>query len=195
MLLHSYTGSQNSWTYRFPAFTEAGYRVIAPAMRGAYGTIAVPTNLSQLVDNVVKVLDALNIERAHVVATAFGGAIAIRLALWNPEHLKTLKLSCSVLGVDRKTYLARENIVRAAKIRALPETFKEPGASYRHSNPAGTAMWAEIERESASTSGSVVATIRASPDYEALKKVSTPVRLIYGDQDLQVPPTAACLLH
>jgi pimeloyl-ACP methyl ester carboxylesterase len=57
--------------------------------------------MHDLVDDPVGILDALGIDRAHIVGQSMGGAIAQQLALRHPDRLASLTLmSTSALGDD-----------------------------------------------------------------------------------------------
>jgi pimeloyl-ACP methyl ester carboxylesterase len=55
-------------------------------------------HLSDMANDAVAVLDALNIERAHVAGWSIGGMIAQQLAIDNPERLLTMSSNMSTTG-------------------------------------------------------------------------------------------------
>jgi len=75
------------------------FHVIAPDMVG-FGYSERPENmeyrLDTWVEQTVGVMNALGIERAHVVGNSFGGAIALRLTTRNPDRVNRLVLMGSV---------------------------------------------------------------------------------------------------
>jgi pimeloyl-ACP methyl ester carboxylesterase len=94
VLLHGFPDSSHLWRHQIPALTEAGYRVVAPDLRG-FGNSARPVGvehyaLPTLAFDVVGVLDGLGIERAHVVGHDWGAALAWSLAAMLPERVNTL---------------------------------------------------------------------------------------------------------
>lgn len=50
------------------------------------------------VEDVLRVLDDLKIEKAHFLGASFGGFVAQELALTNPERIKKLILACTTMG-------------------------------------------------------------------------------------------------
>src|SRR5438270_10355657 len=78
----------------------AGYRLIAPHRRG-YGQSAraeTPIGMTELGRDVVGLLDALDIERAHLVGHSFGGCVALDVARSWPERVGRLALLEPPLG-------------------------------------------------------------------------------------------------
>ena len=98
VLLHGFTGS-SARHWKAPGVMEAlgtaGYRVIAMDCRG-HGQSGKPRDAGQygleMVRDVVRLLDHLNLERAHVVGYSVGGAIASQLLVRHPDRLQTVTL-------------------------------------------------------------------------------------------------------
>jgi pimeloyl-ACP methyl ester carboxylesterase len=92
LLLHGFPDSSALWRHQVPALVDAGYRVIAPDLRGFGATdrpgdvaaYAMPT----LVGDVVGILDALGLERADVVAHDWGAGIGWALATLVPQRVR-----------------------------------------------------------------------------------------------------------
>ena len=57
-----------------------------------------PYTTDELAEDAVSVLDAVGLDRAHVVATSLGGMAAQRLALDQPERVDRLVLACTTPG-------------------------------------------------------------------------------------------------
>ena len=94
VLLHGFPQSAAGWALVAPSLIDAGLRVIAPNQRG-YSSGARPTDVSDyttdaLVDDVVGLLDALEIDSAHVVGHDWGAAVAWPLAVAHPDRVRTL---------------------------------------------------------------------------------------------------------
>ncbi len=92
-----------NWRLVIPALAEQ-FRVIAPDMVG-FGFTERPGNLEYGVqtwaDQVLALMDTLGIRSAHLVGNSFGGAIALRIAIGQPDRVNKLVLMGSV-GVPFK---------------------------------------------------------------------------------------------
>ena len=94
LLLHGFPDSHRLWRHQMRALTAAGMRAIAPDLRG-FGESGRPDSVSDYgvtrsVADTVAVLDALEIERAHVVGHDWGAAVAWALASFVPERVERL---------------------------------------------------------------------------------------------------------
>ena len=94
VLLHGFPQAASSWDLLIPALTEAGYRVLAPDQRG-YAVGALPKGrrsyaMPNMVGDVLALLDAAGLDKAHVVGHDWGGAVAWALATKAPERLRSL---------------------------------------------------------------------------------------------------------
>jgi len=98
VLLHGFTGSYaRHWEGPgvIQALETAGYRVIALDCRG-HGQSGKPRDSSQygleMVRDVIRLLDHLKIDRAHIVGYSMGGTIANQLLVRYPGRLLTVTL-------------------------------------------------------------------------------------------------------
>ena len=94
VLLHGFPDSGRLWRHQVAALTGAGYRTVVPDQRG-YGQSDKPTDVSAyslpfLVADVIGMLDALSIERAHVVGHDWGAAGAWAVAIFAPDRVDHL---------------------------------------------------------------------------------------------------------
>jgi pimeloyl-ACP methyl ester carboxylesterase len=94
VLLHGFPQSAQSWIGVSRHLLAAGYRVIAPDQRG-YTPRARPRSrrayrLTELVADVVALIDAAGVERVHLVGHDWGGGVAWMVAATRPDRLHTL---------------------------------------------------------------------------------------------------------
>jgi pimeloyl-ACP methyl ester carboxylesterase len=80
VLLHGFPDTGRLWRHQAPALADAGLRVIVPDMRG-YGRSDKPSEveaygLQALAGDVLAVMDAEGVERAHIVGHDWGAAVA-----------------------------------------------------------------------------------------------------------------------
>src|SRR4029453_7656930 len=76
LLLHGFPDSARLWRNQIPALVQAGFRVIAPDLRG-FGDSEKPAEVAQyglpiILQDVLALLAQLGIERTHVVAHDWG---------------------------------------------------------------------------------------------------------------------------
>src|SRR5690348_1429 len=82
LLLHGLGAHSDMWQFQWPAFTEAGYRVVVPDLKG-FGKSAYrkgPINVKTMSDDIYEFLKAINVQRAHFVGLSLGGAISMQFA-------------------------------------------------------------------------------------------------------------------
>jgi 2-hydroxy-6-oxonona-2,4-dienedioate hydrolase len=117
MLLHGTGGHAEAYVRNLKAHGER-FRTYAIDMLGHGWTDKpdVSMEIGAYVDHLVRVLDALNIERAHISGESLGGWVAARFALEHPERLDNLVLNTtggSVANIAVMTRL-KELTLRAA---------------------------------------------------------------------------------
>ncbi|HKP08740.1 MAG TPA: alpha/beta hydrolase [Microbacterium sp.] len=88
LLLHGFPQHWWAWRRVIPGLA-AHYRVICPDLRGSGWTDAPPDGYTsaRLVDDIVALLDALQLERVDVMGYDSGGIVGYRLCLWHPERV------------------------------------------------------------------------------------------------------------
>lgn len=94
VLLHGWPQDRTAWDKVTPLLTTTGVRVIAPDLRG-YSPGARPGNhldyeITEMVADVVALLDEVGAEQAHIVGHDWGGALAWAIAARAPERVATL---------------------------------------------------------------------------------------------------------
>src|SRR5712671_1297489 len=96
LLLHGFPECWVSWRNQLPALAQAGFRAVAPDLRG-YGKSDKPPGLDAyrievLARDIARLVEALGADRAHVVGHDWGGAVAWFFAMWHPERLDRLAI-------------------------------------------------------------------------------------------------------
>lgn len=111
-LVHGWACSVFSFRHTIPALADAGYHVLSADLKG-HGQSDKPLGPGQyrtdaFVTNVLETLDALGVERTALVGHSMGAAIAVRVALAQPDRVERLALLSPVgLGQVRLVCLAR----------------------------------------------------------------------------------------
>jgi 3-oxoadipate enol-lactonase len=95
LLVHAFPFNRRMWALQVAALTAAGYRVIAPDLRG-FGQSDAPPGpypLDQLADDLVALLDALDVQQVVLVGLSMGGYIAFHLLRRASERVRALVLA------------------------------------------------------------------------------------------------------
>ena len=110
LFMHGFPEMWYSWRFQIPALAEAGFRTIAPDMRG-YGETDKPKgieayDIQHLVGDMVGLLDALRLEKAVIVGHDWGGVIVWQMASLAPQSVErviSLNTPCRGRGRTRPT--------------------------------------------------------------------------------------------
>ncbi len=113
ILLHGFPETSHSYRFQLPALAEAGYRAIAPDLRG-FGDTDAPEGVAEyafpkLLGDVIGLIGALGETSAHIVGHDWGGSIAWALAANVPDRVRSL------------TILNSPHPIASAEARQMPE--------------------------------------------------------------------------
>jgi pimeloyl-ACP methyl ester carboxylesterase len=94
LLLHGFPDSHRVWRNQIPALVGAGFRVIAPDLRG-FGESDKPAEVEAYgfrhsIADVVAILDALGVDRARPVGHDWGAGLAWAVAVFAPDRVEKL---------------------------------------------------------------------------------------------------------
>lgn len=94
LLLHGFPDSSRLWRHQVASLSAAGMRAIVPDLRG-FGESDKPAAVEEYavarsVADMVAILDALALDRVHVVGHDFGAVVAWVLAALAPERVDRL---------------------------------------------------------------------------------------------------------
>ena len=116
LLLHGFPDTHIVWRKQVPALAAAGYRVLAPDLRG-YGRSDAPRavhayTLDTLRADVLGLLDALKIDKVHLVGHDWGALIAWQLAALAPQRVTRLV----ALSSGHPAAIARAGILQQLRL-------------------------------------------------------------------------------
>jgi len=94
VLCHGFPELAYSWRHQIPALAQAGYRVLAPDMRG-YGGSSVPPNVEDydvltVGRDVIGLLDHFGEPEAILIGHDWGATVSWTLALTHPERVRAV---------------------------------------------------------------------------------------------------------
>src|SRR5262244_1322413 len=174
VFLHSNTGSSQNWEHQIPAFTAAGYRVIAYDRRGWGRSMAQRgAQPGTAADDLHALMKSLGIDRFHLLGTAGGGFVVFDYALSFPEQLRSIVVANSIGGIQDEDYLELGRRLRPPQFDALPPDVRELGPAYRAANSDGTSHWLELEKKSRQE-GAVAQPYRNRTTFSMLESIKVP---------------------
>lgn len=94
ILVHGFPELAFSWRHQLPALASAGFRAIAPDMRG-YGQTDKPHGVAayratELIADLTGLLDSLGLERATFVGHDWGALLLWQMAMLEPSRIENL---------------------------------------------------------------------------------------------------------
>ena len=156
--------------------------------------------LSDMAKDAVGLLDALNIERAHVVGMSMGGMIAQTMAIEHPSRVRSLTSIMSTTGNPRVGRPKVSVMLRALKLTGgSKETFADrqsalfklfSGSLYDELEIREVAKLSVERNFTPDGTARQMAAIMASPDRTPqLKKLNVPTLVVHGLEDGLVQPS------
>lgn len=128
VLLHGFPDTAALWSAQMDALTSTGFRAIAPDLRGRGGSDA-PEGVDEyrmhhIIGDVAGIMDALEVERAHVVGHDWGAVAAWVLATALPDRVDKL-VAVSVGHPNSRFPLSMDAIRRTFYFFIFNEPFAE----------------------------------------------------------------------
>lgn len=200
LLIHGSGPGVSAWAnWRLPlAALQPHFRCLAPDMAG-FGYSTVPADYAftrrAWLDQLLGFLDALDVDKVHVIGNSFGGSMALALAIAAPERVNRLVLMGSVgvpfeltpgldavwgyePGVENMAEIMRffaydQNLVGEDLVRMRYEASARPGVqqSYAAMFPAPRQRWVDALAHSE----------------EAIRAIPHKTLLIHGRDDKVIP--------
>jgi len=113
LLIMGLAADSQAWIFQVPEFSKR-YRTITFDNRGVGRSSkpAGPYTIAGMADDAARLMDALDIGRAHVVGVSMGGMIAQELALRHAGRVRGLVLACTFATSDNDVETARETVTQ-----------------------------------------------------------------------------------
>jgi pimeloyl-ACP methyl ester carboxylesterase len=204
VLLHGWNHHAEAWIRNIGPLSAAGYRVVALDLPG-FGRSGMPHidySLRGYAAFVVRLLDTLEIDRAVLVGSSMGGAIAFKTAIETPQRVS------AVVGVDAAGMFTRAprlwSLVASPMLRmvvspfvgrrrVLEESHKNAYFDRTLSSPQQVDVMAEAHLQPGyrdhfmSMAESMATTPKAELLWEGLPHITAPVLIAWGRQDRTLP--------
>jgi pimeloyl-ACP methyl ester carboxylesterase len=199
ILSHEFAGSWESWKDQIRFFSRR-YRVIAYNDRG-YPPSSVPDDPQayseeQSVADLLGLMDALQIQQAHIGGLSMGGALTLKFGIAHPERCRSLTIAGAGSGTTNKEQFLREQ-------HATASVFEQQGtaavAEFYTRGPARVQLQAKdplgfeefyhlFQQHSAAGSARTMRGVqmRRRTIYEVeneLRLVRVPALILVGDED------------
>lgn len=202
MLSHGLATDFTMWDELTVALRDR-YRVLRYDARG-HGASAAPEGdytLDMLVADAAGLLDAFEIDTAHVCGLSMGGMVAQGLLLDHPKRIKSAVIADSrhtTTPAFTTSWVERARVVRqggtAAVVPSTVERWSSAGLADR--NPAVVARMERMIRRTSADGYCGCAAALARLNYgHRLGEIAQPTLLICGDEDHGAPPENTRQMH
>lgn len=184
------------WFRLVPALAE-GHRVIRVDNRGAGRTGDVPGapyTVETMAADCLAVLDAAEVETAHVVGISMGGLIAQEIGLTAPERVRSLCLIATHPGIAHAVMNPQAMAMLVQRGQWTPQEAAEASIPFNYA--PGTPRerieedWA-VRLPLAATSTGYLAQVMGSSrwdGYDRIQGITAPTLVVHGELDALVPP-------
>lgn len=201
LFIHEFGGNHASWEPQMRFFARR-YRCISYAARG-YAPSDIPETIDAYsqriaVKDAIAVLDALGIEKAHIVGLSMGGFATVHFGLVAPERALSLTVAGAGYGCEKEF----EDYFRGVSLE-VADNFEKQGArefskiyalgasrvQFQNKDPRGWREFADrlathSDKGAALTMRGVQARRPSFYDLEAeLKVMDVPTLVVVGDED------------
>jgi 3-oxoadipate enol-lactonase len=152
-------------------------------------------SLDEMADDAVSVLDAADIDKAHVMGASMGGVIAQLIAIRHPDRVRSLVLCCTACRHHRWRRELLASWAATAVEQGMPAVAREAlrwmvgPRSFRRFWPALGALGPLALQVPAYAFAAQVGAILDADDHmsSALTAVSAPTLVVVGNQDTLTP--------
>ena len=193
MLGHGMGGNHAVW-YQQVAFLAPRYRVITWDQRG-YGCSTADIGPVPAVGDMTRLLDHLEIDRAHIVGQSMGGWSALGFAIDQPERTASLVLTDTTGGIFtpriRETLSDYENeIVSGPQPGELPLGHHPAvGSQLLDEDVAQSFLYTQLGSLTDPPSPMTIVSLLMSTDHtKQAKEVKAPTLFVVGEHDPIFPP-------
>src|SRR5574337_10573 len=193
------------WGLQMPLFTQH-FRCVTFDNRDAGQSDCSPDSytIKMLADDVIRLMDALAIDNAHIVGLSMGGAIAQELAIAHPSRVRRLVLVSTYTSADRRgadllnsfalmrARFSREEYARATSPWVFTyQDYLVPGLV----ESATTRFLEDPYFLPADIYARQVQAALSHFTEDRLSRITAPTLIVVGDDDLLTPMRFARILH
>jgi pimeloyl-ACP methyl ester carboxylesterase len=199
LMIMGMSGTSLSWGEPFLEAMRRDFDVIAYDHRGVGASTRLdgPLTIAQMGEDAAGLLDALQIESAHVLGISMGGMIAQELALGHPERVRTLTLGCTYCGGEGSRITSPEVIQKLVagmmsgdRRIALRTTWEVNVSSSFAADAEAYASFLEIAERRAVSVPVIQAQMQACATHDTstrLPELALPTLVVHGTDDQMLP--------
>jgi 3-oxoadipate enol-lactonase len=196
LLLHGLGATGDSWRLQFDPLTSAGFRVLAPDMRG-FGRSSCPKpcrSIKEMAADILLLLKELGLGHVNLAGISMGGTVALQIAVERPDLVDRLVLvntfsKLSPPSLSGWFYFAyRFFLVHTLGLSAQAQAvarriFPHPEQSYLRQN-----LYEQVIQADPRGYRSAMRALARFNIHHRLPEIASPTLVITGECDSTVPP-------
>jgi 3-oxoadipate enol-lactonase len=195
LLIQGLSANHLHWGEEFLGLLDDDFELIAYDNRGIGHSSRTtdPFTVRDLADDAAGLLEALEIESAHVMGVSMGGMVAQELALGHPERVRTLTLGCTYAGGEGSALTDPQVIEHLAELFMLGRTEEalRAGFSYNVSpdfaaDPRNFELAKRVAAELPASLDIMLLQVQAVSSHDTSQRlgdISVPTLVIHGTED------------
>ncbi|MDN4076039.1 alpha/beta fold hydrolase [Fictibacillus terranigra] len=193
VLLHSLGTDHRIWKYQVEAFSEKGYNVIVPDIRG-HGKSSCHNGVSvdHWVTDLLHLLDHLKIEKSILCGVSMGGVMAIAFTLKYPERVQNLILADTFAKISPSSVSEKiELTAGVAKEQGMDQYADTYLDSTLSNSPSAKAIRHSLRQAISEMplciyESSAESCFRVNLE-EQLSRIAVPSLVLIGEEDFKTP--------
>lgn len=205
VLVHGHPFNRSMWRPQLDHFSRAGWRVIAPDLRGYGDSTVIPgkTMMETFARDIQGLLDALGLDKVVLGGLSMGGQIVMEVHRLFPDRIRALVLADTSASAEtsdgrRVRFEMADRLVREGMLPYVAEVLPKMVAPDNIQAMPEMAHRVRNMMQTAPSEGAAAALRgRAErPDYlEMLPRVDVPALVVVGSHDEFTPVGEARLMH
>jgi 3-oxoadipate enol-lactonase len=200
VLLHGFPLDSRMWAAQVPALASAGYRVIAPDLRGfGQSESDQPFTIESLADDVHALLAGIGVLPVVLAGLSMGGYVALAYAKKYPADLRGLALLDTKAEADtpegkegrqKMIDVVRKDGAKAVADQMMPKMLAKDAAGQRPQ--VAQDLRRMMEETDSKAIEHALGAMRDRPDRSGeLGAIKVPTLVVVGDSDQITPPQGA----
>lgn len=190
-LVHGFTGSKEDFWEMATHVAHAGFRVVTHDNRGQHQSgHASSYQLEDFAKDVLEVERSLGLENTHLLGHSFGGLVARRAVLLEPDQFQSITLLCSGPGKNLRRTKALQGMVNFLGDKTMAEAWAMQKNDYIEDimvnpHPDETSVWTVRWHVSDKHSlfGQADILMSEIDRTEELYEIGIPAHIVYGEND------------